>query len=44
VSLLDIKAGRTKPGDSEMKKLFQSYLKEVRKLAMKVDALGGENE
>lgn len=44
MSLLDIKAGRAKPGAIEMKELFQSYLKEVRQLAMKVDALGGENE
>ena len=39
--LLDVKDDKIKPGDDEMKGLFQKYLTEVRKLSKQVDALGG---
>lgn len=39
--LLDVKTGKTKPNDVELKSLFQNYLTEVRKLSKQVDALGG---
>ena len=39
--LLDIKDDKIKPGDDEMRGLFQKYLAEVRKLSKQVDALGG---
>jgi hypothetical protein len=39
--LLDIKADKVKPGDTEIMKAFKDYLEEVRKLAKLVDALGG---
>ena len=37
--LVDIREEKTKLGDDEMKKLFQTYLREVRKLAKLVDQL-----
>ena len=37
--LLDIKEEKTKPGENEMKRLFQIYLSEVRKLSKLVDEL-----
>jgi hypothetical protein len=40
--LLDIKEEKTKPGENEMKKLFQTYLSEVRKLSKLVDELNLE--
>ena len=39
--LLDVKDEKIKPGDDEMRGLFQKYLAEVRKLSKQVDALGG---
>ncbi|MCD4718210.1 MAG: hypothetical protein K8R45_15895 [Desulfobacterales bacterium] len=39
--LLDIKAEKVKLNDTEIMKAFKDYLKEVRKLAKLVDALGG---
>jgi len=39
--LLDIKAEKVKLSDTEIMKAFKDYLKEVRKLAKLVDALGG---
>ena len=39
--LLDVKDDKIKPGDDEMRGLFQKYLAEVRKLSKQVDALGG---
>jgi hypothetical protein len=39
--LLDVKIEKIKLSDDEMKRLFQSYLTEVRKLSKLVDALGG---
>jgi len=39
--LLDVKDDKIKPGDDEMRGLFQKYLAEVRKLSKRVDALGG---
>lgn len=37
--LLDIREEKTKPGGDEMKRLFQSYMSEARKLARLVDEL-----
>jgi hypothetical protein len=37
--LLDIREEKKKPGDDEMKRLFQAYLGEIRKLAKLVDEL-----
>ena len=39
--LLDVKDDKIKPGDDEMRGLFQKYLAEVRKLSKQVDTLGG---
>jgi hypothetical protein len=39
--LMDIKEQRIKVNDAQVLSLFQDYLKEVRKLAMIVDELGG---
>jgi len=39
--LLNVKEGKAKPGDDEIKRLFQDYLREVRKLSNLVDALRG---
>jgi hypothetical protein len=39
--LLDVKDDKIKPGNDEMRGLFQKYLAEVRKLSKQVDALGG---
>ena len=39
--LLDVKAEKIKLSDDEMKRLFKTYLTEVRKLSKLVDALGG---
>ena len=39
--LLDVKDEKIKPGDDEMRGLFQKYLAEVRKLSKQVDTLGG---
>jgi len=39
--LLDIREGRIKTGNAEIGKLFKIYLREMRKLAKLVDALGG---
>ena len=39
--LLDIKTEKVKLNDTEIVKVFKGYLKEVRKLAKLVDALGG---
>jgi predicted nucleotidyltransferase len=39
--LLDIKEEVLKPDDAQSKSFFQDYLKEVRKLAIIVDTLGG---
>jgi len=39
--LLDVKDDRIKPGEDEMRGLFQKYLAEVRKLSKQVDTLGG---
>lgn len=38
--LFDLKEGKVKLDDSEVVRLFKNYLKEMRKLAVKVDALG----
>ncbi len=40
--LLDIKEERLKPGHDELRTMFQDYLTQMRKLARRVDALGGE--
>jgi hypothetical protein len=37
--LLDVREEKTKPGGDEMKRLFQAYLGEIRKLAKLVDEL-----
>lgn len=42
--LLDVKEDKVKLSDQDMRRLFQAYLTEVRKLSKLVDALGGENE
>ncbi len=42
--LLDIREQKIKPGDAEIKTIFQHYLREVRKLSKIVDALGGEHD
>ena len=42
--LLDIKTEKIKLNDTEIMKAFKDYLKEVRKLAMLIDALGGQHE
>ena len=42
--LLDVKEDKVKLSDEDMRRLFQAYLTEVRKLSKLVDALGGENE
>jgi hypothetical protein len=42
--LLEMKSGRIKPSAKELKTWFQSYLKEINALSVRVDALGGENE
>jgi hypothetical protein len=39
--LLDVKEERTKPDRVEMRGLYQAYLSEVRKLANRVDRMGG---
>jgi hypothetical protein len=39
--LLDVKEEITKPGSGEMRGLYQAYLSEVRKLANRVDRMGG---
>ena len=39
--ILDIKEEKIKPKDPEINTLFQTYLKEVRKLSRIVDTLGG---
>jgi len=39
--LLDVKAEKIKPSDNELKRLFWTYLTEVRRLSKRVDALGG---
>jgi hypothetical protein len=39
--LLDVKDDKIKPGEDEMRGLFQKYLAEVRKLSKQVDTLGG---
>ena len=38
--VLDMKEGRTKTPNAEMNPLFKDYLRQVRKLAKLVDALG----
>jgi len=40
--LLDIKEERLKPGNDELRAMFRDYLAQMRKLAKRVDALGGE--
>lgn len=40
-NLLDIKEGRSKPGEKETGALFKEYLTGMRRLAKQVDALGG---
>jgi len=42
--LLDVKEEKRKFADAEIRNLFTEYLKEVRKLAMLIDALGGQHE
>ena len=42
--LLDVKEDKVKLSDEDMRRLFQAYLTEVRKLSKLVDALGGEDE
>ena len=42
--LLDVKEDKVKLSDEAMRRLFQAYLTEVRKLSKLVDALGGEDE
>ncbi|MFH1489995.1 MAG: hypothetical protein ABII06_13925 [Pseudomonadota bacterium] len=39
--LLDIREKKSRPGDEEMKTLFKKYMKEIRKLAISIDAMGG---
>jgi D-mannonate dehydratase len=39
--LLDVKAEKIKLSDEDMRRLFQAYLAEVRKLSKLVDVLGG---
>ncbi|MGD2126186.1 MAG: hypothetical protein PVG99_08915 [Desulfobacteraceae bacterium] len=39
--LLDIKQEKVKPGDEDMRKIYEDYLREVRKLSKLVDAIGG---
>lgn len=39
--LLDIKQEKAKPGDEEMQKIFIDYLREVRTLSKRIDAIGG---
>ena len=39
--LLDVKAEKVKLSDEDMRRLFQAYLAEVRKLSKLVDVLGG---
>jgi len=41
--LLDLKEEKIKPTDDETKRLFQTYLKEVRNLSKRVDQLGGNH-
>ncbi len=43
-SLLDVKEGKKRQGEKEIKNLFTDYLKEVRKLSRHVDQLGGKDE
>jgi len=42
--LLDIREQKIKPAESEIKSIFQDYLKEVRKLSKIVDTLGGKHD
>lgn len=42
--ILDIKEQKIKPGDTQIKEIFQKYLREVRKLSIIVDALGESYE
>ena len=42
--LLDIRQQKIKPAESEIKSIFQDYLKEVRKLSKIVDTLGGKHD
>jgi len=42
--LLDIREQKIKPAESEIKPIFQDYLKEVRKLSKIVDTLGGKHD
>jgi hypothetical protein len=42
--LLDVREDKVKLSDEDMRRLFQAYLAEVRKLSKLVDALGGEDE
>lgn len=42
--LLDVKGNKLKLKDDEIKKLFQEYLEEARRLSIMVDDLGGQNE
>ena len=39
--LLEIREEKSRPGNEEMKTLFKKYMKEIRKLAVSVDAIGG---
>ena len=41
--LLDLKEEKIKPGEDEIMKLFQDYLREVRKLSKRVDQFGGQD-
>lgn len=40
-TLLDIREQKIKPRDQELRDIFKGYLKEIRRLAKKVDELGG---
>lgn len=42
--LLDVKDDKVKLSDEDMRRLFQAYLTEIRKLSKLVDTLGGEDE
>jgi len=39
--LLDIREGKVKPNDTEIRQLFKDYLGEVRKLSVLIDTIGG---
>lgn len=43
-ALMDIKEGRRKASDEEMRRLFMDYLKAVRRLSATVDEMGGVDE